>query len=318
MKAVCRIILLALASASLTCCLSGCSSKELDEDPIIRRQTLEPGTDSFIFNYSYLPDKDIEVFYHIPEGNISTMQILFALHGSDRNAAVQIRDWTNDANAAEVMVFAPCFTRADFPAEWAYQFGGITDGNFSLNMRDSTLWTVAVIEELFDYIRYSVVSERTKYDIWGHSAGSQFVHRFLYFQPHARVRRAVGSNAGVYMIPDLEGYGSSYQWPYSLLGLSAEVANEEYLKAYFARDFVVHLGTKDLKDIQLPKTAASMAQGNTRFERGHFFFDYCKEYATDHGYEFNWRLVEVPNAQHNSSDMILVRGTGAASILYNL
>jgi hypothetical protein len=78
-------------------CLSDYSSKELDEDPIIRRQTLEPGTDSFIFNYSYLPDKDIEVFYHIPDGNISTMQILFALHGSDRNAAVQIRDWTNDA-----------------------------------------------------------------------------------------------------------------------------------------------------------------------------------------------------------------------------
>ena len=40
--------------------------------------------------------------------------------------------------------------------------------------------------------------------IYGHSAGSQFVHRFLMTRPDAPVERAVAANAGWYTLPDDE------------------------------------------------------------------------------------------------------------------
>ena len=53
----------------------------------------------------------------------------------------------------------------------------------------------AAIEPLFDHARARFGMEADAYSIYGHSAGAQFVHRFLFHVPDARVARAVAANA---------------------------------------------------------------------------------------------------------------------------
>ena len=38
--------------------------------------------------------------------------------------------------------------------------------------------------------------------MFGHSAGGQFVHRFVQFKPNSRVNYAISANAGWYTVPD--------------------------------------------------------------------------------------------------------------------
>ena len=94
--------------------------------------------------------------------------------------------------------------------------GGDRDARYadeSGQPRARGLWSYSAIEPLFqDAIRrYGMVT--TGYSLYGHSAGSQFVHRFLFHVPDAHVVRAVAANAGWYTMPDLQ-----VEWPYGLRG----------------------------------------------------------------------------------------------------
>ena len=65
------------------------------------------------------------------------------------------------------------------------------------------------------------------YLLYGHSAGAQFVHRYLYFVPEARVAKVVAANAGWWTLPDL-----AVGFPY---GLRGSVVHEAGLKAMLQR-----------------------------------------------------------------------------------
>ena len=81
-------------------------------------QTLTSNTTgSFVYTpNSPLNSKPITVYYHIPNGNISTMPILFSLHGDERNASDYRDYWISMANANGFMVFAPEYSETHYPA----------------------------------------------------------------------------------------------------------------------------------------------------------------------------------------------------------
>ncbi|NBC59016.1 MAG: T9SS type A sorting domain-containing protein [Bacteroidetes bacterium] len=73
-------------------------------------------TGSIVFSPSDpLSNQPIEVFYHIPDGDISSMPIVFSFHGANRDANNYRDDWINMAKANNFMVFAPEFTSQNYP-----------------------------------------------------------------------------------------------------------------------------------------------------------------------------------------------------------
>lgn len=83
--------------------------------------------------------------------------------------------------------------------EFASPFSGITtndyaDGNLftyfgSRNFREE--WAFAVVENAFDYIVEQNNLTNGVYDIFGHSAGAQFVHRVVLLMPEAKIDKAI-------------------------------------------------------------------------------------------------------------------------------
>ncbi len=289
------------------------------EDVSLRRGAVN----SFVYNY-YEPfsDRPIKVFYYIPsKGDITTMPVLFSMHGNGRGGEGACSNWSSIANARGVIVVAPCFSEELYPTA-DYHLGSISYSTSSYMPRPFEQRTYNIIEELFDMIKDKTGNTSATYDLSGHSAGSQFTHRMLLNMPDCRVGRAVTSNAGYYTFPVPEGIadaaGEVYSFPYSIKGMDMPVSQ---LASFFARNLTVHVGTADTatttdEDKDLPVSAGAKAQGACRYERGKNFFARSKAVADSLGLPFNWRLVEVPGVAHSASKMIKAPEVGTAALLY--
>jgi len=245
----------------------------------------------------------IPVRLFVPEAADADTPIVIVMHGASREAERYYSDWRTEAVKLGLIVVVPYFSREDFPRSAHYNLGYVFEPETG-DQRPAESWTFAMIEPLFDAVVERLGGQQTHYTLFGHSAGSQFLHRFLYYVPDARVKRAIAANAGWYTMPD---FGVRY--PY---GLAESGLSEEILAGYFARDLVVLLGAADTlrEDEDLRKTPEAELQGPHRFDRGHTFYRVARAKAADLGVEFNWRLQEVPGAGHLNADM-----TPAAALL---
>lgn len=292
------------------------------------------GKGVFVYSkYKPLESKPVNVNYYIPtKGDVSRMPILFAMHGSERTGKAQMTSWTNLAEQYRFILIAPEFTKENGYTENDYQFGGIFESASSKRLKPEAEWTYQLIESLFDYIRKETDNVSESYNMFGHSAGAQFVHRFLWAMPKARVYRAVAANPGSLTYPLVEGIrgtdGVSYGWPYSIL--DTPFANKERISLFFSRQLFIQTGTADTRtDNSFPSNPPSMAQGGTRHERAHNFFESCRKQAGDLGVSLTIKLVDVKDAGHSSQQMVYglpspdtnrpeIRGPGNAyDLLFN-
>jgi poly(3-hydroxybutyrate) depolymerase len=237
----------------------------------------------------------LTVWHYQPAAATADTPVLFVLHGVGRNAEDYLNDWIAQADLHNFLLVVPEFSKTQFPGEEAYNSGNLFDAAGSLRPRDQ--WSFSMIEPIFDRVRAQLGSRRTDYMIYGHSAGAQFVHRFLYFVPQARVTRAVAANAGWYMLPEL-----ATPFPYGLQGAPTD---EAALRTALARPLVVLLGEADTDEQHqsLRHTPESDAQGLNRLARGHYFFAHAQAAAAALGAPFHWRLATVPGVAHINKDM---------------
>lgn len=159
------------------------------------------------------------------------------------------------------------------------------------------LWSFSVPAALFADVRKRYGMETERFGLYGHSAGAQFVHRFLLFVPDAPIDRVVAANAGWYTMPDFTA-----EYPY---GLRNSTVEEEALNALLQRRLTVLLGDADTLTDQdnLRQTPEAAAQGPHRYARGHRFFEVARDQAERLGIPFSWQLVTVPGADHDNARM---------------
>ena len=262
------------------------------------------GTNFFNFTYAGLTQKPIKVFYHIPQGDKTTMPILLIFHGDERNAE-DYRNWCIAyANQYHFMVFAPEFTDQNFSGASGYAIGNVyTDGNnpTPLTLIPQDQWTFSYIEPLFDHIKAASGSARNTYKIFGHSGGGQFVHRFVMFKTNARYDTAVAANSGWYTVAN-----PSINYPNYPYGISNSPLATVNPNNYFSRRLIVSVGQLDTNsnDSSLRHNTASDAQGLNRFDRANYFYQKSQVYATSTNAIFNWRFNIVPNSGHNAQLMM--------------
>jgi hypothetical protein len=270
---------------------------------------LNSGSNQFVFTYSGLPQKPINVFYNIPAGNRTNMPIVIVFHGDERNASEYRDIWVNASNQYGFMVFAPEFNSINFPGGSSYIIGNVyQDGNFptAQTLNNESVWTFSMIEPLFDFIKVNSGSESNTYDMFGHSGGGQFVHRFVLLKPNARYNRAIASNSGWYTVPD-----GVANFPYGIMNSPITAINPNN---YFSRKLFITVGSLDNNgsDSSLRHNTESDLQGLNRLARANYFFSKSRTYAISIGATFNWQLHTVTNSGHDAVQMSI----DAVNLLY--
>jgi len=285
-------------------------SCEKDNASAIQINQLNSGSSQFVFTYSGLPQKPINVFYNIPSGNRTNMPIVMLFHGDERNANEYRDIWINASNQYGFMVFAPEFNSTDFPGGSSYIIGNVyQDGNYPTiqTLNNESVWTFSIVEPLFDYIKTNSGSNALTYNMFGHSGGGQFVHRFVLIKPDARYDKAVAANSGWYTVPD-----GVANFPYGILNCPIAAINPNN---YFSRKLYITVGELDNNgsDPTLRHNNASDLQGLNRLERANYFFSKSQIYANTIQSTFNWQFNTVANSGHNATLM----SNNAVSIFFN-
>ena len=222
--------------------------------------------------------------------------VLFMMHGAKRGAARYLSEWDQIAERQGFIVVAPEFTRNAFPGSAGYNLGNRIPRGVETVIEEAA-WTFSAIEPLFDYVVERLGGSQTDYTIYGHSAGSQFTHRFMYFKPEARAKRFLAANAGWYTFPDLE-----VDYPVGLGGLGL---SDHDLKRYLEKDLVILIGDQDNDPTHesLKRDDGVDQQGPHRFARGQNFFEKGRAEAERVGAQFGWQLRIVEGVAHSNGGM---------------
>lgn len=254
---------------------------------------LQPGDGSFVFMGWRGPP--LTVFTHLPPKVTATTPIVFVIHGHGRNAEGYRKGWAALADANGFIVAVPYFDSQRFADSASYNQGGIQNRDGTLRAKDQ--WAFATVEPMFDELRRRTGSRVATYALYGHSAGAQFVHRFLFLMRNPRVSVAVAANAGSYAMPVFD-----FDYPYGLRGAPVDKAQ---LARAFAVPLVVLLGTDDIDPDQkdLPREPEAMAQGPFRLARGQLFYAKAKAAADAMHVPFKWRLRFAEGAGHSNGKM---------------
>jgi poly(3-hydroxybutyrate) depolymerase len=253
---------------------------------------LRPGAGRFEVAYG---GKTIPVWYYLPEKARPDTSVLFVMHGVNRDADRYRDEWLPHAQKYGLFLLAPEFSKEAFPAEANYNQGNMFDSQKRPLPREQ--WSFSFIEPIFDHAKQVTGNLSPQYYLYGHSAGAQFVHRFLYFVPNARVAKAVAANAGWWTLPD-----PAVDFPY---GLHGSAIDSTALPAMLRRPLVVLLGTADTdpNHVHLRRTPEALAQGPHRFARGQFFYEAGRTRAAELGVTFGWQLATAPGVDHNDKGM---------------
>lgn len=304
----CRILFVTIFVFVLYNC-SGDDSTPVVDEPAIDNLTQGAG----VFNYNYNASgfsKTLRVFYYIPGNKTATTPILFVFHGAGRNAKDYRDAMQTKANQYGVIVMAPEFSIQNFPSGDQYNLGNVfVDGD---NPSPATLnpeneWAFSIIEPLFDYIKTQINNTNATYDVFGHSAGSQFAHRLMMFKPNARINQAVFSAAGWYTFPD-----TFVSFPY---GFKDSPLENMPVTNLFSKQVFIQVGENDNNpnDSGLRRNDIVDAQGTNRKTRAENFYLFCEQIAQSNSVNFNWTFEINANADHN----YVIASQFGADLLYN-
>lgn len=267
----------------------------------------------------------IEVHYHKPTAFTPDSRILIVVPGAGRDSGEYRDAWVETAEREKVLIAALGYPAADYDFA-AYHMGGVVkDLTFPAGAEDSRIvrlrdeditftpnpnpaeWLFNDFDRIFALLKTASGSSRSGYDIFGHSAGGQILHRLALFHPQSRAERIIAANAGAYTLPDLDSP--------LLFGLRGSGVDEAALRRAFAQPLTLLLGENDNGDeaggIHL-HTPLADRQGYGRLARGQYFYRFAQQRAAAMGAPFAWTLQTVPNVGHDFRGM----SQGAAQLLY--
>lgn len=240
--------------------------------------------------------RTIRVWTYRPANWQAGGDVLFVMHGMSRNAEEYLDTWVDVANRDNRLLIAPEFENPFFRfVTNDYQEGNLLSALGVANPRSE--WAYSTIERIVDRLNDMNGWSIAQYDMFGHSAGGQFVQRMAMLAPESRLRTGIAANAGSYTFPE-----DDVAFPYGLRGVDASAID---LATAFRRNIIVLVGEKDADANQgvLDDSPPAMLQGPHRLARGKNFFDAARQAAGAQGLPFEWQLVIVPGVGHENQKM---------------
>jgi hypothetical protein len=254
------------------------------------------------------------------------------MHGVKRNAQEYrdsiAKECSNEIQSYAILLVVPCFSSKKYPNSAGYALGNVFGGDIDNESTDPARvgvgpgvwakpkdeWAFMALERVFDAVVAQVHLSKGNsqgYYLFGHSAGAQFVHRFLGLVPSSdrRVISAACANAGWYTWPC-----TVRTFPYGLGGGVAQLlgmSEDELLAGYLRAPLHIFVGSADTKTTKpFRKTRQAQLQGATRFARGCKVFEAglakameLKLDADGSAARFGWRCTKVEGVGHEGGKM---------------
>ena len=254
---------------------------------------IAPGVSTFRFSGWAGPALPVHLYR--PANAAADAKVVFVMHGVGRDGTRYRDEWRALADKHGFVVAVPEFDAKSFPESEGYNLGNILTPSGKPVPR--VRWSFSAIEPIFDTVACRLGGGQRSYALYGHSAGGQFVHRFVQFVPDARYSAAVSANSGWYTLPD-----PAEAYPYGLRGAAGAFADPGRA---FARPLTILLGTADTdRDHRsLRRTVEADRQGQTRFDRGHGFLANARKRAAALGVPLAWRIEYAPGVAHSNGGM---------------
>ena len=286
-----KVLLKAIFTSMVFVVLFACAPRYTQER-VSESQVIKYGPGFFLFRDKTIPESSaMRVFYYKPSGFTADSPIFFILHGYGRQAEELMYLSAISAETFNFLLVVPEYSFKLFPTWEEYNYG-------NARKRPKELWTYFVNDRIFHFVNGLTNSRQEKYYLFGHSAGSQFVHRQLMVGASGFVEKAFAANAGEYAMPTF----GDIPFPWSMSGLDL---SREDLQRLFSFDLYILLGEKDvIQDEYFARGDVFDKQGSSRFERGKNFYTTGKNEAVRLGLDFNWKLVTVPHVGHSTLGML--------------
>lgn len=256
-------------------------------------EKLPVGTGVYKFAEKTGVTKDpINVYYHRPRNWKSGDKIFVVFHGMSRTAKFHFKKLISSADKKNVLLICPEFTEKKYPGSRYYNYGNVRGGkNYSL-LNNSDKWTFNTVNRIIDDLKNRADASSSKVILFGHSAGAQFLHRYLFFADKIDADLVVAANAGAYLLPNEKA-----DYPY---GIKNVPVTENELKRAYESHAIIMLGESDVqRGKNLPTNPSAELQGKNRFVRGQNFFAQSQAKAAEIGAKFNWQMITVPNVAHS-------------------
>ena len=245
------------------------------------------------FTFQNWSKPNLDVFYHLPDVIDENTKILFIVHGNSRNADDYLKVWIKLSEGKNVALFAPHFKRNSFISFNTLQMStsnGVIRANTDLYLNNS-------IDTLFEFIKSKFNLKSRRYDIYGHSAGAQFVHRYLLMSEDPQVNTAVAANAGWYT------FLNGADFPYGVKNTPISLSDNN-IKKFLSMDLHILIGSNDIDvNSSINKSNGAQNQGLNRFQRAKNFFEYTESIVEQNNLEFNWQYQVVSGAPHSNKVM---------------
>ena len=245
------------------------------------------------FTFTSWNKPDLDVFYHLPKTIDNDTKVLFVVHGNTRNADDYLNSWIRLTKDKNIAIFAPHFKRSSF-----ISFNTLQMSTSSGKIRtDTDLYLHNSIDTLFKYIKTKFKLNDKLYDIYGHSAGAQFVHRYLLMSDNPSVNKAVAANAGWYT------FLNGADFPYGVKNPPISLTDSN-VKKFLSTNLYILIGTNDIDvDSSINKSKGAQKQGINRLQRAKNFFTYTESIVEQNNLEFKWKYQAVPGAPHSNKVM---------------
>jgi hypothetical protein len=241
----------------------------------------------------------IPVWIVLPTGYSSSSKFIMAMCGINRDASGIASYWVSFANTNNYVIVAPEFNSTNWSSD-AYILGNMftgSDGTGTLNAK--TRWSFNIVEQMHKELYVNCGLSDSTYEMWGHSAGAQFVHRLAFFLPDNLITRYIAGNAGWYTCPDL-----TVTFPWGAYNTQLNLAQSD-LVTYTNRKLVIMRGTADtVRDAALNTDAQSDAQGLNRYTRAAYFYNSGKTVNSS----LSWKMVDVQGVGHDDQKMAVAGG----------
>jgi poly(3-hydroxybutyrate) depolymerase len=241
------------------------------------------------FTYASTGNPVMRVYVVVPSGMNADRKLLFVLHGQSRNVEDYCNYWRNWTADRKVLLLCPYFSDSAWDGGRGYNRGNVFANDSNTRLNPESKWGYTVLEGIHKHARKGFAIDDEYFDIWGFSAGGQFIQRFLFHKPNAKVRLAMPASPGWYMMPTMTtDYACGLR--HSQLGFTqADVARYTQLNA------VLFIGTRDT-DPNDPETGGCEdRQGRGRLARARYFIDGVR----DADPETTWQYFEMSGIDHD-------------------
>lgn len=232
------------------------------------------------------------------------------IHGTPKDltpeekAELYVASWKDFGEEHDYILIAPAFNQENFSSRYGDHAMSGYRGLFGREI-DADIW----VSQLVDIFQQKTEIQSKQFSLYGHSAGGQFVGRFLVTHPEV-VKRAVITSAATYPQPT-----NDVKWPFGMGELHADVAwdentinhvdivpeKEKWLDATKI-PLTVIVGMNDTAE--LPLELIPGQKGNTRFVIARNWVQDMRKFAETNGIESNFNLELIPGIGHGMNGLI--------------